>query len=182
MVMHWVLYKQLHLYAKCRLPRIWSQLQATEVVDIQLNIYQQDGIRWHWSMFEKPSWEPSWIIELGVTDQYRAPYVCQYHLAGFLFLKYVKVCYLCAWSLYRYETSFMVWLSQLPQVCWTEHGKNLRTDLILFVPPMGHISKCTKLIIVMHINYFKFLLLTPQIVFIQCVWWNDGYLNASMNM
>jgi hypothetical protein len=50
MVTHWVLYKQLHLYAKCRLPRIWSQLQAAQVVDIQLNIYQQDGIRWHWSL------------------------------------------------------------------------------------------------------------------------------------
>lgn len=96
-----------------------------------------------------------------------------YHTTGFLFVGYVKG-WVCATRVpdplkLRYSIHDMI--ASATQTSWTEHAKKLCTDLTLFVPPVGHVLKCTKLTMFIQILWVplsytaNFIHLTSTILF-----------------
>jgi hypothetical protein len=96
--------------------------------------------------FEKPSREPSESLDWARRTSLLAPAFAGYHSAGYLSLEVCQgpgVCYPCAWP--SNVTRPHSWCDCLSNPGHVGYGKKLRTDLTLFVSPVGHMLKCTKL-------------------------------------
>jgi hypothetical protein len=76
-----------------------------------------------------------------------APVFAGYHSTGFLFLGVCQgpsICYPFP-DLPMLRDCTRDVIAPVTWTCWTERGKKLSIDLALFVPPVGHMLKCTKL-------------------------------------
>jgi hypothetical protein len=125
-----------------------EQFVCPQVVDLQpYIIYQQDGAPPHLSVHVRESlmrtFPDRWI---GCDGPISWP-PRSHHSLDFFFWGYVKD------RVYATHVSDLLTLrdricdvtTSVTWTCWTEHGKKLSTDLTLFVPPVGHMLKCTKL-------------------------------------